>query len=281
MEDRSDCEGMEDEDPQAAAAAAEWLEVDRLVANTWNPNVQTDAEFKRLVEEIKEVGFIDFPQVIPMDDGTYRIIGGEHRVAAAKELGFRTLPCAVLTADRWQEEDLQKLVTVRLNVMGGKLDPARMAALYDEMAKKYQKESLQKLFAYTDKAKWDTLLDAIGRAVKQAGVTPEKAAEFQEKAKEAKTVRDVESILNELFSSYGDTVQQSFMVFTYGSKEHIYVQMNKDTHKAMKTVMKHCVAMGKDINDLVGVALRELAKALGDEKKAAKNKKPADTEVPF
>jgi len=266
---------------EAEVAEAQWIEVDKLVANAWNPNTQTDAEFERLKEEIKAVGFIDFPQVVPMADGTYRIIGGEHRAQAAKELGFTKVPCAVLTAERWQEEDLQKLVTVRLNVMGGKLDPARMAALYDEMAKKYEKDALQKLFAYTDKAKWNILLDSIGRAVKQAGVSPEKALEFQEKAKEAKTVRDVESILNDLFSSYGDTVQQSFMVFTYGSKEHIYIQMNPETRKAMKTVMKHCVSMGKDINDLVGVALTELSKALAEEKKTAKKKPSVAEEVPF
>lgn len=137
------------------------------------------------------------------------------------------------------------------------------------------------MFAFTDKQKWNNLLDSINRAVKQAGVSPEKAKEFQEKAKEAKTVRDVESILNELFASYGDTVQHSFMVFTYGKREHLYIQMNQDTNKAMKTVMKHCIAAGKDINELVSVALAELAKALAAERKVPKSKKSKQNDVPF
>lgn len=244
----------------ASAKDAKDIEVEKLRVNAWNPNSMPKAEYERLVQEIKEVGFIDFPQVIPMKDGTYTIIGGEHRITAAKELGFKTVPCIVLKGQNWTDEDLQKFVTVRLNMIKGKIDPGRMAALYDEMIKKYSKEALQGLFAYTDSGAWNRMLDAIGKAVKQAGVG--KDGEFQKRAKDAKTIQDLEAILNEMFANYGDTVDLSFMVFTFGRREHIYIQMDKNTHAAMKKVMKHCTQSGKDINELVSVAMTELAKAL-------------------
>ena len=70
------------------------------------------------------------------------------------------------------------------------------------------------------------------------------------------------------------------MVFTYGSKEHIYIQMSPDTQKAMKKVLKHVAAEGVDINSLVGVAMQELAKAI--EVKSKKKPKPKEQDAtPF
>ena len=229
--------------------------------------------FKRLVKEIEDVGFIEFPQVIPMEDGTYRIIGGEHRIEAAKELGFDSVPCIVLSEAKWTEEELQQLVTVRLNVLKGKTDPGRMAQMYDQYARKYGKECLQDLFAYTDQSGWNRMLDEIGKAVKSVVKDPEKQKEFEAKAKEAKTARDLEGILNEMFASYGDTVEQNFMVFVHGRKEHIYIAMDKKTQKAMKKVVKHATETKDDINLLVGTAMQELAKALDGKSKKAKDSK--------
>lgn len=240
-----------------------------------------DGAFRRLVKEIEDVGFIEFPQVVPMVDGTYRIIGGEHRIEAARELEYETVPCIVLGEEKWTEEELQQLVTVRLNVLKGKTDPGRMAQLYDAYARKYGKECLQELFAYTDQSGWQKMLDEIGRAVKSVVKDPEKQKEYEAKAKEAKTARDLEGILNELFASYGDTVDQNFMVFVHGRKEHIYIAMDKPTQKAMKKVIKYATESKDDINALVGTAMQELAKALTPSRKSKKVKNPGSDSVEF
>jgi hypothetical protein len=41
--------------------------------------------------------------------------------------------------------------------------------------------------------------------------------------KEIKTVDDLSRILNELFSKYGNTLDQNFMIFTYGGRVHLWV----------------------------------------------------------
>ena len=58
----------------------------------WNPNEEQPAEFNALVENIREVGMVEFPVVVPKG-GRYLAVSGNHRVRAAKLLGlsFRTL----------------------------------------------------------------------------------------------------------------------------------------------------------------------------------------------
>lgn len=232
-------------------------------ANAWNPNTMEQDDFNRLVKEIDEVGFIVPVQVIPTAEGRYRIIGGEHRVAAAVDLHLGAIPAMVLEGPQWEEEELQQLVTVRLNALTGKVSPDKMAILYNRMAKKYGEDALQNLFAYTDQHAWEKLVSGIKQGLSKAALPKEKQKEFADKAKEAKTLKDLERILNELWSSYGDTVQLSFMVFTYGKREHFYVAMDKKTREAVKKIASHCKGHAKDINTVLGPALQAVADVLG------------------
>jgi len=244
--------------------------------NSWNPNQMDQDDYNRLVREIEDVGFIEAVQAVPTDGGRYILIGGEHRVAAAVELRLPTIPSLILEGPKWQDIDLQKLVTVRLNVLKGQLNPEKMAILYNQMAKKYGEDALQNLFAFTDQQAWDKLVSGIKQGLSKASVPKDKQQEFSEKAKEAKTLKDLERILNELWSSYGDTVQLSFMIFTYGKREHIYVAMDRKTRSAMKKVADHCKAHAKDINSVLGPAIQALATVLekedSGEKKGAESK---------
>ena len=78
------------------------------------------------------------------------------------------------------------------------------------------------------------------------------ADKFGEAAKEAKSVEDLSLILNHLFNKYGDTLKYSFMVFTYGGREHLYVAMNPKTKKAMDKVTAFCKEQEIDLNQLIG-----------------------------
>lgn len=272
---------MSDEAP--SPVQFKFIPINDIEKNSWNPNQMTQEELDRLSEEIEDVGFIDPLEVVPLNTGKFRIIGGEHRYIAAQELGLEALPCMLLTGARWQDVDLQKLVTVRLNAIKGQLNPEKMAVLYHQMAKKYGEESLQNLFAFTQDDAWKKLVSQIKQGLSQAGLPQERQREFGDKAKEAKTLKDLERILNEMWSSYGDTVSQSFMIFTYGTREHIYVAMGKQMRDAMKKVMKHCEAEGKDINSVLGPAIIALADVLVKKsaKKRAGGPEPEQDDVEF
>jgi copper oxidase (laccase) domain-containing protein len=90
--------------------------------------------------------------------------------------------------------------------------------------------------------------------------------EFEERAKEAKTAADLQNIIQMLFAKYGDTVKQSFMIFTHGKQQHIYVSMDRKMVRAMAKVMEYCRVTGDDINavmsPIVVACMREAEKKL-------------------
>jgi hypothetical protein len=244
------------------------IPIDLIVPNDWNPQGQDEITFQRLVDEIRDVGFLDPLEVVPLDNGQYRIIGGEHRWQAAKVVGLEELPCSILIDAKWQDEDLQKFVTVRLNVLKGKLDPTKFAKLYQEMAEKYGAEALQQLMGYTDTKGFQKLVGDVKRGLKKS-LPKEMQDEFDEKAKEAKTVEDLESIIQNLFAKYGDTVNLSYVIFVYGKQEHVYVQANMKLKKAVDQILLYCKKTGQDINEVLLPTFTETAAKLTKELKQA------------
>lgn len=238
----------------------EYLSVDVLVPTRSNPQSMDDPTFTRLVKEIgrEGVGFISPITVVDLQNGRYRIIGGEHRWRAAKEAQLDAVPALILPLDEW-DEDLQEFEVVRLNVLAGKLNAEKMIELYNRMAEKYGKEPLQEMFAFTDQRAFKRIIGEIGSQVKKS-LTPEQSKKFEQKAKNAKSMDDLAVILQELFNEYGDTLDKSFMVFVYGAKKHIYVRLNQKGRRAMDVVLRYCAFANKDINDFLAPVLKEAGK---------------------
>lgn len=255
-----------------------YIPVDLIVPNSWNPQDQDDETFKRLVDEVKpdSTGFIDCVQVVPMVDGSYRILGGEHRWMAAKAADLEEVPCIVLQGEKWQDEDLQKFVTVRLNTIRGKVDPDKFLKLYRELSGKYGPEAMRGLMGYTDQKAFSKLVDGVKQGIRK-NLPKEMSDEFEQKAKEAKTVSDLQNIIQSLFTKYGDTVKHSFMIFTHGKQEHIYIAMDRKMVRAMTKVMDYCKLTGEDINafmvPIVNEFMREATKKLA-EREGSKGQKP-------
>lgn len=241
------------------------LPIGKLENNSWNVNIMDAATRARLKEEIRSLGFVVPIHVVPLDSGNYRILGGENRVSIATELGYEKIPSVVLGEKRWSELDLQKFFSFRLNFLHGKIEPTRMAQLYDEMAAKYGKEEVKKLFAFTDENAWKQMLTSIRRGLKQAGMSKETVDKFDEETKTSKSVNELAAILNTLFAKYGDTLDNNFMVFTHGKKKHLYVRCSKDSWKAVKKLSDMCGDKKLDINEFLTKAL---AAALEDVKQA-------------
>lgn len=235
-----------------------------LVGAEWNPNEMGSEEFTLLKEQIKEVGFIDPPTVAEVENQQgkrfYRIIGGHHRVAAAKELGLEKIPVDLLKGERWKDEDLQKLQTVRMNVLHGKMNPEKMVALYNEMATKYG-PAVTKMLGYTTDTGIKKMIKAVSKEL-QSSLPPDLAAQFQEQAKEAKTVDDLEKIIQKLMADGGDSAKYGFVVFSWGGKEHIYVAMSDKTREAMKRIVRATRSKKVDINELIEEAIVDAARNL-------------------
>ena len=233
-----------------------YLPTDLIIPNDWNAYEQNEVTFDALVDEVAETGIIAALTVVPLSDGRFRIIGGEHRWMAAKAAGEDEVPCLVLMGEKWQDEGLQKFVTVKLNMLKGKLNPEKFIKLYNEAAEKYTAQELQKAYGFTDKGALNKIIKSATKAAKQA-LPKEMHAELEERARDAKTVDDIGKIVQEMFAKNGNTVDKSFMVFTYGKQEHVYISMSPTTRKILDKALTFCEVSGTDINDVIAPILKE------------------------
>lgn len=216
------------------------LPISLIDENSWNPNKMDDKSFNRLCKEVKEVGMIVPIQVVPIEtDGNvrYRIIGGAHRFAACKVLDYKFIPAIILEGESFKDEDLQKFLTTRLNVISGKVDPEKLTRMYLEMADKYGKDAMADLMGYTDKAGFQKLVGETVKAAK-AQLPKEMAAKLDKAAKEVKTVEGLGKILNTIFREHGDTLSCNYLFFDFGGKRHVQVACSKQSFAAIGAFME-------------------------------------------
>ena len=129
----------------------EWVDIDLIRPNRWNPNQMDDEMYAKEIESIHEFGFVDPLTVrveIDKDDDShfYEIIDGEHRWRAGKDHGtcikakkgggwerhggFRQLPCTNLGV---VTDDVAMQLTIVLNETRGEYDPKRMGSLLTDL----------------------------------------------------------------------------------------------------------------------------------------------------
>jgi len=225
------------------------IPIELLVEAEWNPQKMNDKEFNALVENLKEVGQIDPLQVSPLPDGRYRVMGGNHRLQGLRVLEYKVVQC--LICDDF-DIDMQKFQSVRLNVIHGKLDPERFLNLYDEMAKKYGKEVVAGLMKITDEKALKGLIKDV-----RANLSPEMQKKLDEAKKEIKTVDDIGAVLNEMFAKSGNTLDVGFMVFSFGGKEHHYVELDKLLLKRVKYLEELAVSKKELLSAIFNRVLAE------------------------
>jgi ParB family chromosome partitioning protein len=70
--------------------------VERLIRNPWNTNVVSPENERRIEESLKRFasfgGFFKPVTVRELEDGSFEILGGQHRWEAAVRLGFKEVP---------------------------------------------------------------------------------------------------------------------------------------------------------------------------------------------
>jgi hypothetical protein len=247
------------------------LHVDVLIPNPDNAQEMDEITFSRLVEEIREVGFTAPITVVDLEDGMFQLLSGEHRWRAAQVVGLDEIPAQVLPLADW-DEDLRAFALVRHNVLQGKVNHEKFLALYNRMAAKYGKDAMPNMFAFTDKQQFKKLIGEVGQSLKKSLPNKQMQKEFEERANEARSVDDLGEIIQTLYQKYGDTVNQSFMVFTFGKQEHIYVAMNAKMRKAMGKVLDYVAVSGEDINDVMRPVVDSCARAATKQWEALKKK---------
>jgi ParB/RepB/Spo0J family partition protein len=220
------------------------IPMELLVESAENPNEMDDKMFDQFVEKVKEEGFDEPIKVVPHPDGRrYFIVAGHHRVKAGKLLKMTAVPGVV--KENW-DDDKRKLELVANNMVKGNLNPEKFTALYNDLAKKYDKEILKAMMGFTKKDAFDKVYKAVSDKL------PARQKKQLEDAKETiRSVDDLSSVLNTIFKEGGSELSQGYMVFSFGGKEHIYIQADAELHAATK----HLIEEAKTERVHIGTAL--------------------------
>lgn len=239
------------------------IPVDRCVIAPWNPNKQSDKTFNSLVENIREEGFVETvraalmtpelrrkyltPEQDAIEGAWYLIIGGAHRLDAARLLDMEGLPAVV---SENYDEDRIKFQNVRMNALKGKIDPAKFTGLYMEMVERYGEELVAESMGLTDKRELESMILKVRNEL-----PPDMQKKMDEAKDEIQTVDDLSRVLNELFSKYGDTIPLSFLVFTFGNKTHLWVGMDRPLMKKVDQLKAYCGNARYDMAEVLNVLL--------------------------
>jgi DNA modification methylase len=101
------------------------MPINSLIFAEYNPRQISKHDFQKLVQSIKEFGFIE-PVVINKDK---TIIGGHMRVRAAKELNMAEVPCVEVDLPKEKE----KALNLALNRIHGEWDEQKLAEVLFEL----------------------------------------------------------------------------------------------------------------------------------------------------
>ncbi|MCJ7730661.1 MAG: ParB N-terminal domain-containing protein, partial [Sedimentisphaerales bacterium] len=125
------------------------IPITKLLAHPANPNVMSEATFRKLVRNIERTGLYE-PIVArphPKKKNCFEIINGHHRVKALEQLGRKEVDCVV-----WNIDDEQTAVLLAtLNRLSGSDVPAKKIELLKELTKKMGTVELAKILPQTAK----------------------------------------------------------------------------------------------------------------------------------
>lgn len=229
------------------------IEVDLMVPNPDNVNEMDDETLSRLCEEIRDVGFIDPVNVVPLSDGKYFILGGEHRWKAAKALGMTYVPAILHTDQRWSDRDTVDLVAFRLNVIKGSQNPEKFMKVYERLSTKFGHEKLQDVFAVTDKSLWKKLTKSIRQNLEDAGVPSDVIKDVADAERKAKDFNQFTKLVNRVFEKKSEENKTGMVVFSNNGSDHIMVQADQRLMDILRVLDARAKIESKTVSDyLVG-----------------------------
>jgi len=218
------------------------LPIASLEPDVNNPNVMDEDTLDLLVDEIQEHGFDEPIQVRKLNTGRYQISGGHHRVMAAERLGMETVPAVIKDFD----DRTQKLMLAKRNLLRGKMDRQKLGKLVADLSKTGDPGTLHRELGITQKKTLDAMIDKAGE-----NLTPKQKAKLDVAKEKIKSIDDLSSILNTIFKETGSEAKSGYMVFSFGGKEHHYVQIDISTNKKLRALKKECDAADIPMRDFL------------------------------
>jgi hypothetical protein len=230
------------------------LELDKLLINDWNYNEMSDEQQALLEDNIQRVGFLDPILVVPFppnEDGVvfYEIIDGEHRYEMLRMLNHDTASCIVVDPAVFDEKT-RMLQTARANHIKGSPNQHRMKQFIKTMVEKHQVGEAELHFemGFADINEFEALAGEYREALPRDKQVRE---EFDRRAKNAKTVAELQAIVESLYNKYGNTAPAHFMIVDCGHKRHLWIQCPPSALSLITEKFKECMEEGYTVSSLL------------------------------
>lgn len=149
---------------------------DDLQANPWNPNHVDPESQAKIVASLERNGWVRPVIVRTLDDGALQILGGEHRVDAARELGWKVPIVNLGKIDEARAKEIGLIDNARY----GSDDAIELAELLQQLG---NTDELTSFLPYTD-ADLTQIFSSVDIALDDLDTDPED--EEEPKSKESK-----------------------------------------------------------------------------------------------
>ena len=225
------------------------LPIDLIVPNTYNPNEMTDEEFKKLSDNVDEFEFLMPILVVPVKNGMYEIVDGEHRFEAQRLRDITTIPCIICARDK-VDELRQRVLTIRMNVIKGSFNKEKFRAVVESLleSEEYTVDTLGEELGFAYESEFEKLWQHARSNLDD----PDMRKEFDSAREQTKTVDQLADLLNRLFTKYGSTLDCNFMFLEFGRKESVWVQVkNKKEWQHIKNAARLCREKGYTFDSVI------------------------------
>lgn len=264
-------------------SVAKEVPIDLLVFCHWNVNEMSKLAFDELVEDIDRTGFDEPCQIVPItkgeDKGKFLVIGGEHRVAACKEIGRKEVPCII--KDHLDPEDEEELMiySVRRNNIRGKINAQKFAELENRVSarKKIAVEVARKrMFVRGDMLKRLRKTTAVveneddatvkgGRkpklsvspGTKKSGIPsppPSLPSHLGAMAGRQKLLADLRALEMEILLKC-ETIEQGYIFFGQQGHSHLVVEETPHLYKLVEQMAGICKRDSASVNEFLTSAI--------------------------
>lgn len=214
-----------------------------------NSNEQSKHMFAELRKSIRENGFDETLIVVPRDEEEhghgYWIVSGNHRFKAGVAEGMEKFPCVI--REDWDPVK-EQIELVRRNYVRGQIDRDKFTVAVDTLAEGHALavDEIREEMGFEAS---DDFLDYY-KQEHERQQTVERVR--SENAPKVKMIDDLGMVLSSIFEEFGDTVDQSFIIFPAGGRKHMYVAVTPALRRVLSDIAEKCVAENLDINMVLG-----------------------------